>query len=407
MKKQIINDASRIEHFLTRLRLESRKVIVRSDLVETQGMITENDSTSIHIMYQGKFTPNRESVNFQFMIEGSYYFAFVPVYKNDGRTITIGIPDFLENRSIRKYPRTYVNDEVYCRFNIIADVSLEREINTASAPPKLATIYFELQKNVPDIKKVLAMVGAEIKKISMKSEIKLHKEGDNFPEEISLVKKHKLPFWIMDTANPKNYIKEIPTADIINYNQYFKEKMKEGWQESKIREELVKREAKYKKQGLGSVIVCPVKLFDNVIGHISVITLSQDTRKLRTNDVYYVNALADIISEALAKAKLFKLDTGTDYEIPVINISAGGAYLEVNSQYIIKFLHEMMHLKASFKFSGKIVDAICEIRRIDFIGETVRLATKFIEISTQDQDFLEEYVKNHIAFTKTQKGMRS
>lgn len=407
MKKQIIDSRRQIEHFLTRLRFEARKIILRSDLVEIEGLLTDYTRSSMQIMYQGSFAPARESVNLQFMIDGTYYFAFVPVYNNDGRTITIGIPDSLESRSTRKYPRISVNGEVVSRFNIITNASLDQEINTASAPPKLAKIYFELQKNIPDIKKVLGMVGAEIKKISLKSEIKLHKEDEQFPEEVMLVKKYKLPFWIMDTTNPKNYIKEISTTDIINFSTFFKEKMKEGWQESKIREELVTREAKYHKQGFGSLIISPIKLFDNVIGHISVITMIHDTRKLRINDVYYIKALTDIVSEALAKTKLFKLDTGMDYEIPVLNISVGGAYMEVNSPYIIKFLHEMMHIKASFKFSGKIVEAVSEIRRIDFMGEAIRMATKFMQISDQDQNFLEKYVKNHIAFTKTQKRLRT
>lgn len=401
MKKQIISEAATIAHYLNKLRLESRKVIVRSDLVETQGLITDADANSIRILYQGNFAPSRSTVNLQFMIDGSYYFCYVPVYNNANRIITLGKPDFLENRSIRKYPRIYVNEEVFARFNIIADVSMDKGLNTAGAPPKLATIYFELQKNVPDIKKVLAMVGEEIKKISLVSEIKIHKDEDKLPEEVLMVKEYKMPFWIADAANPKEYIKEIPTGDIINLNMFFKEKMNKGWQESKIREELVKKEQRYAKQGIGSFVICPIKLFENVIGHISIFTKAADPRKLRLTDVYYVKALADIVSESLAKARLFKLDTGADYDIPVINISAGGAYLEVNSQYIIKFLHELMHLKTSFKFSGKTVDAISEIRRMDFIGESVRLALKFTEIATPDLDFLEEYVKNHISFTRT------
>lgn len=406
MKIQRIEDNDRIDRFIARLRLESRKVILRSELIETNGMVIDFDQTTMTILFQGSFTPIGNKANIQFMIEGDYYFAFVDVVRCTEKQIVLRKPSFLENRSARKYPRTYVNGEVFARFNIISDLSVERDINTANAPPKLSKIYFELQKNVPDIKKVFAMIGAEIKNISSHSEIKLHKEGEKYPEEVSLVIKYKKPFWIMETADPKNYIKEIPANDVINFSSFFKEMKRAGWNDARIREEILKRQQRYNTQKIHSVAVVPIKLFENVIGHILTLASDQTARTLRQSDIYYLMALADIASEALAKARLFKLDTGSEYEIPVHNISAGGAYLEVNSQYIIKFLQESMHLKTGLKFSGKEIESISEIRRIDFIGESVRLAIKFIEMAAPDQEFIENFVRKTIDFNKQQKKFR-
>ena len=256
---------------------------------------------------------------------------------------------------------------------------------------------------MPDIKKILTMIGTEINKLGSMGEIKLLKENEKYSEEVNLVVKYKKSFWITNTDDPKAFIKEIPDHNIINYSVYFKEMKKMGWQDSKIREEILKKKERYKNKNVLSIIVIPVLLYGNAIGHVSVYTSLKSLKNLRITDVYYMKALADVASEALTKAKLFKLDTGIDYEIEVLNLSAGGAYLEVTSKYIIKFLHEGLHLKIGFKFSGREVETVSEIRRIDFFEESARIALKFIELSAKDQEYIEEYVKKHIAFLKTQK----
>ncbi len=142
-------------------------------------------------------------------------------------------------------------------------------------------------------------------------------------------------------------------------------------------------------------------LYQNVIGHILVLTTEHSLKTLRITDVYYLKALADIVSEALAKARLFQLDTGSEFDIKVFNISAGGVYMEVSSQYIIKYLQEKMHIMATIRIENREIETISEIRRIDFIGQDVRIAVKFLEIKPADQTFIERYVQKHIEETRS------
>ena len=403
MKNTLVTDPDKIKHYIVKLRLESRKILVRSDLLESSGMIIDSDENSMTILYTGKFAPQKNMINIQFNLDGDTIFGFISVYKNFTNRLVVGIPKELEIRSIRKFPRTDVYGHVHNRFYIISDGNPDKEVTSSSAPPQLAKIFWELEKNVPDIKKILMMIGSEVNKIGSVGEIKILKDEEKYTEEVGFVVKYKKAFWLPNTNEAKTYIKEIPDQNIINFGMYFKEMKQLGWQDSRISEEILKRRTNYNQQNILSIIVVPIMLFENVIGQISVNTSQKSVKNLRITDVYYLKALADIVSEALTKAKLFKLDTGVDYLIDVTNLSASGASLEVKSRYILKFLHQGLRIKAGLKFSGRIVETISEIRRIDFHEESSYVAIKFIEISTKDQDFIEDYVKKHIDFLRSGK----
>lgn len=403
MKITKIDNWEKINQLFTRLRMESRKVILRYDTLEFKGQVSSFNSNNLHLVVKGNVIPKGEKFHLQFMISGEYYFTEVETKKIQNKTIVVTMPLELEIRSIRRYPRAFVEGNVSARFKLLTNESAPSTTGTTTsgAPPKLAGIYFEMQKNVPDIKKVLAMVGKELNNLGPVSEIKLHKENEQYSEEIKLVIRYNKPFLVANSTNPKSYVSEFPANDMINYSAFLKELRKSGWNNDQLREAIITRQKTLLSQGIRSIMVVPIKLFDNVIGHILIKTMQNDPKELRISDVYYVMALADIVSEALAKGKLFNLNTGKDYDIPVINISAGGVYLEVNSPYINKFLHEDMKLQLDIKIIKKEIQTSAEIRRIDYVDKTVRLAIKFLQIDEESQKYIEEFVNHQLEYVKS------
>lgn len=403
MKVTKIDHWEKINQLFTRLRMESRKVILRYNELEFKGQVSSFNSNNLHLVVLGNVIPNCDHFNLQFMISGEYYFTEVDTKKIENKTIVVSMPLELEIRSIRRYPRAYVEGNVKARFKLLTNESTASTVpaNSTGVPPKLAGIYFEMQKNVPDIKKVLAMVGKELNSIGPISEIKLHKENEKYDEEINLVIRYNKPFLVSNSSNPKSYVSEFPANDMINYAAFLKELRRSGWDNNRLREAIIERQTKLTSLGIRSIMVIPIRLFDNVIGHIQIKTTQDTAKELRVSDAYYVMALADIVSEALAKGKLFNLNTGKDYDIPVINISAGGVYLEVNSPYINKFLHEEMKLQLDIIIIKKEIQTTAEIRRIDYIDKTVRLAIKFTRVDEETQKYIEEFVNHQLEYVKS------
>ncbi len=171
--------------------------------------------------------------------------------------------------------------------------------------------------------------------------------------------------------------------------------------DQKIESEIVARQKRYTDTGIASIIVVPIRMFESVIGHISLVSLMPVVRNFRISDVYYVMALADIVSEALAKARLFKLDTGASFDIPVINIGSGGAYLAVNSQYIIKFLNVRMRLGLDLNIMNRVIETVSEIRRIDFSGDAANIALRFIQVKPDDQVLIDQYIRSYLDHIRT------
>lgn len=401
MKAAIINDEDRIDKILHRVKSESRRITIRSGDKETHAAITTMDHRTLQLSPHGAFVPENTLLTISFMIGGDSYVAHVTILSSAGGYLVVDKPETLENRIVRRTARIFVQGQLFSRFHIIPEENDHKDVNVSTAPPRLAPIFFELQRDIPDIRKILLMIGNELKTICPNTEIKLHKDGERLAEEVQLVQRFKKPFWISDTTNVKDFIKDIVSNDIFNYSLFFKEMKSTGADDQQVGAEIVHRQKRYAEAGIASIIVVPIRMFESVIGHISLVSLMPVIRNFRISDVYYVMALADIVSEALAKARLFKLDTGASFDIPVINIGSGGAYLAVNSQYIIKFLNVRMRLGLDLNIMNRVIETVSEIRRIDFSGDAANVALRFIQVKPDDQVLIDQYIRSYLDHLRT------
>lgn len=393
MKVAIIDDMDQIDKILQRVKSGARSITIRSGEREISASIATIDHQTLQLSPHGVFPSGSSLLTISFMVGGDSYVGQVTILSDRTGYLIVTKPERLENRVVRRSARVFVRGKVFSRFHIITEENEHKEINPLGAPPRLAPIFFELQRDVPDIRKIFLMIGDELKTLCPNIEIKLHKEGEPLAEEVQLVQRCKKPFWISDTTNTKDIIKDIISNDVCNYSHLFKEMKSAGSDEEQIAIEVKNRQERYRKARIASVIVVPVRMFESVIGHISLASLFPVVRNFRISDVYYVMALADIVSEALAKSRLYKFDTGASFDIPVINIGTGGAYLAVNSQYIIKFLNIRMRLGLDLLIKERVIETVSEIRRIDFSGATANLALRFIEVKPEKQAVLDQYIR--------------
>jgi len=413
LEVNIIEHKEEINSLFSKLRLESKACILRNGPVEIKGMVSAINLQTIEIFLSSELPTFIKKVNLDFSFGIESFFCSCKVVSRNKKNVILEKPNQIQNRSLRKHPRIWLteNDAVFARFNILTN-NTRNVTETVSAPPKLATIYFELQKNVPDVKRILGMVGEEIKKISTSNEVVLHKknmkvgiETKQLIDAVKLVLKTKKSFLIEEIVDLRDMLKKSKNDEILNLFSLYLDKESSGMNSEDSKKYIVEKFQVMKNLKISSFGIVPIMLFNNVIGHIVASTTEESMKSLKMTDLYYLKALADVISESLAKARLFKIDTGGEFDLPVLNISLGGAYLVINSQHIVKYLHEGILINVCMKFKNYVIETQAEVRRISYNKDSVGIGIKFTKMKNEPSEILKKFIGNRIGYDKAKEIM--
>lgn len=262
-----------------------------------------------------------------------------------------------------------------------------------SIPYKLEPIFKELSKDPPNAPLIIKMVQSELNSISDIAELILHKQGENLPLPVIIITKYKKPILLEDTQDKSSYFKKYLGNEVIQFSKFMEDL---NWSNEKIEEEIKKFILFFEKNNIKSITYVPIFLFENVIGHIRVGSLINKISKiLSLRDVFYIQSLADIVSEALAKYKLYSLSTTNEFPLPVYDIGVGGIKIEIE-QYLAKFLEPGVKVKINIKFDdGKIISTKGKILRIDQEKETLFAAIEFEDLDKVDELVITDFVNRN------------
>lgn len=321
--------------------------------------------------------------------------TFERVYENEAIVI---FPQGMEIRVKRKHKRAMVEDKVFVNFSILEMPKSIHKEDISKTSPQLSSLYKELHKPVPDIKKIIPHIVNELKNFSPTNELKLYKEGEEITGRAALLKNYKMPLFIQNTQDSKHYLKNFPNIKVMSYNNFFKQLIEQGMDEEERKKEILKIMAVDRKNNLISYIYSPIVLFNEVIGHIFAGVVGDNSKIFRENDLFFVMALCDIISEAFAKSKIFHLEEEGAFESDIKNISAGGMLVILKDQYILKYLTVDSKLKLNLRFlsnsdENKIITQ-GKILRFDIGKHQTYMAVKFTELKWNEIDFINKYINN-------------
>jgi len=105
--------------------------------------------------------------------------------------------------------------------------------------------------------------------------------------------------------------------------------------------------------------------------------------------------MADIVSESLAKFKLFSLGSEEEYPLPVYDISLGGMKFEIE-QYLAKFIDVGTKLKLYLKFNdGKALTLMGKVIRIDEEEEKLLAAVEFYDMGKAEEVILSNWIEKN------------
>lgn len=390
MAQKVITEYGEIVSIIKICKLYSLKFNILFDNNSIGGVISDISEFVISLKTDSEIPSSVKSLDISFQLNKDPYHFRAEVVKVSGKEVSVLIPSQLEIWTPRRYERSYCFGKVFCNINIIRELSSDLRNRTQNVPARLSSIFHEISRDVPNISLVMKMIKDEIANISDLGEVFLHKQGENLPLPVVIITKYKKPILLEDTQDEKSYYKKYIGNEVISFCK-FMEDLK--WDTDRISREVNKFMLFFANNNIKSIAYVPVFLFENVVGHIRVASfLDKVSKVLSLRDVYYIQSLSDILSEALAKYKLFSLSSNSEFPIPVHDISLGGVKIEIE-QYLSKFLEPGVKVKMNLKFDdGKIATLKGKVLRIDNKDDKLFAAIEFEDVSKVDENIISDFV---------------
>ncbi|MCX7882589.1 MAG: PilZ domain-containing protein [Brevinematales bacterium] len=338
-----------------------------------------------------------QNVILSFEYNKNFYYSSpttVRLYNFQLRSIEVLLPANVWYHPVRRFSRHSLKDSEIlkvCIKKIETKPQESIQVNISELPENLRVIYLALKEDNPDLKKILSMVGEEIKRFSSQFKINIFKNLDQISPLERVVYTYKKPFWIADTDNIPNYLHIGEKFGVIGYEKYFemiKKKMAPDILD-KIRQTYVSR-------GILSYLLLPILIGDKVVGAIEI-TVPRDggKKELSIYDVFYIRSLADIIGEVLVKSYATSPENKEEY-LEVVDISLGGISVVNKNMYLMHTIKENTILRLGIQYKDGELDVRARVIRTNYIpGENagVTMAMEFLGLEEEGRQILSKIIK--------------
>ena len=392
-----ISNPERIRRIIGILRLDGREIEVHFPNYVEAGKITDNTKDSFTV----KLSPSilelgnemLEWVYVNFVFSGVELFGKCPFIKQERIYLSLGYPESLESRTKRRYPRLKVGGKIDATLQYLfyPDSNI-KEISSKDLPVKYSKLYWEVQRDSIDIKRIFLLVGREIKKISEFSEIILYNKENINNIDSYIMRKSGKTLFIENCREVKSYTRLIPSDKIINYSYYINEKRLEGTPQQELIEKLREIIRDDITKGYSSKVLVPFFSKGQVIGHIKVYkkNLSDHITYENINDLM---VLSNLLTIAINKVGFVpKIDEGILSKL--IDISEGGLLLKVVNHDKDIQIPEGTRLEIKLYLGDKELPLIGDILRRDENNKSY--AIRFEELSHDVKDEIKKFIEENI-----------
>jgi len=145
-----------------------------------------------------------------------------------------------------------------------------------------------------------------------------------------------------------------------------------------------------------SECLIPMMLEGEAVGYLRLFNDMEYHRSIKPQSAARALRYAGILVEALVHYGYFKLESGDDFDIPVLNISAGGVLFRLDDPVLKRYLmlHTVLHL--SILLSNRQIEVRGSVHRID-AGRS-EYGVKFEYINEVDARFIDDVVHGRVPF---------
>lgn len=394
-KKMVITSDLEKNLIFQRLKKMKEPLNIMIDGIEYPGVIESFTDETITLKVMSPFIGEiGYNLKANFTFHNNYHYFNTNASQLDENRILLIFPEIINKNLIRKYKRVNVLGEVFMKIKIMIQ-SENHDFETSSLLDE-RVIYQEAKKPRPAVDKILGGIKQLVSEYSQKFSLKVFKPDQKFTLEEQLIKKTKKIFLIYDSFQDSMVERRFLDEEILTFGSALDYLMKAGDPRNIAEAKLLDLLQEKRNQRIFSDCFIPLMLEGDTAGYIRLINDVDYHRSIKPVYALKVAGYADILVEALVKYDYFHLDSGAGYEIPVVNVSAGGLLFKLEKLELKQYIIENTVLQMSISFPDRVIEARGVIYRMD--DDALEYGVKFQEINEPDWKYIENIVKKKVSF---------
>ncbi len=357
--------------------------------IEYDAAIEKYDESNLTARLDSPFIGELGEINsINFVFNNNYHYFPAAIIQEDERHLNILVPEVIYKNILRKYKRLDVYGKIYMKFKIMIQ-SEKKEMEHSSLLDERVIIQ-EVSKPRPSVDKLLIGIKNLVSEYTQKFQVKVFKPNEKMSFEEKVIKDIKKAFLIYDSYEDSISERRFYDENFLTVGGAYEYYIRSGEVRKAVEAKLLDMLQQKRNSRIFSECFVPLMLEGEAVGYIRLTNDVDFHRSIKPAFIERTARYAGILVEALVKYDYFSLETGTDYDISVVNISAGGLLFRLQKKKLQQYLIANTVVQMSIRFPKRQIEARGIIHRID--DENSEYGVKFQEINEIDRKFIEDTV---------------
>jgi hypothetical protein len=398
LQEKEIRSGERIRRIVGILRLDGREVEVHLPYyIEIAKISTTTQDTFTLRLSNPLIQLEREVLEYvfiNFVFSGVELFGKCKFLEQARSFITLEYPESLKTRTKRRFQRVRVGEKITAelKYRETPEVKMER-VTVKELPVKFSQLYWEAQRDNPDIKKIFLLGLREIKNICPNAELTLYNKANVHSRDARILRKSGKVLYVDFCSSTHSYTRLIPSDRLISYSYFLNEYKMRGASKEQIiaqLEEIIREDRSLR---YSSKALIPLFSQDRVVGHVKVFQ-KEGVGRISLEDVNNLLALTKLIGLGIQKARYIPdLDDFIDSRL--LNISEGGLLLKIEDLRKDISIPQGASVEVKFLLGGKWFSLKGNICRKDEPRQFY--AIKFVDLSSEEKKQIKGFVDETVA----------
>jgi hypothetical protein len=327
-------------------------------------------------------------VRVHFLFYNNHHYFDTAVMKCDDTAVQLAVPQQIFKNMQRRHDRIVVPENNTMRFRIV--VRSDRKALASSSLRDERLLAQELKKPRPAIDKILSGIKRLVSDFSQSFQVKVYKLDEPLTIEEEVLKKTRKIFLIQNSFEDGLEEKALRDDRVIDIFDTCEHLIHEGESRSAAEGRLLDLLQRKRNRRIYSECLIPLLLEGEAVGYFRLTNDMDYHRSIKPQSALRVLRYAGILVEALVHYGYFRLESGDDFDVPIINISAGGVLFRLDKPALKGYLnlHTVLHL--SIRLANRQIEARGSVHRID--EERSEYGVQFDYVNEADARFIDDVV---------------
>ena len=331
-------------------------------------------------------------VRAHFIFHNSYHYFDTAAQKKDDSHIQLLLPEKINRNMLRANDRIDGLNRVFMRFKILIH-SKRKELLSSSLLDE-RVIMQEVSKPKPAVDKILAGIKRLVSDFAQNFQVKVFKEDEKLSFDESILKQSGKIFLIYDSFEDNIEGRRHFEQEVIGISDAYALLIHAGESRKNAESKLLDLLQQKRNGKVFSESLIPLMLEGEVVGYIRLFNDMDYHRSIKPAFALRAAKYATVLVEALVKYDYFTLESGEEFDVPVINVSAGGLLFKLDRSAVKQYLILRTTLMMTIQFTTHLVEASGVIHRID--KERSEFGVKFFTINEVDSQFIDDVVHGKV-----------